>query len=40
MKILILKKRLKIKFKPKTKKAKSDNFGDLRQKILGGASDD
>lgn len=28
------------KIKPKTKKAKSDNFGDLRQKILGGASDD
>ncbi len=28
------------KIKPKTKKVKSDNFGDLRQKILGGASDD
>ncbi|WP_191835768.1 DnaD domain protein [Mammaliicoccus sciuri] len=28
------------KIKPKTKKPKSDNFGDLRQKILGGASDD
>ena len=28
------------KIKPKAKKVKSDNFGDLRQKILGGASDD
>lgn len=28
------------KIKPKNKKAKSDNFGDLRQKILGGARDD